>query len=71
MLIYAHARVVLKSKSLRLVQKFIKDKRTIIIKAFYDKMCHQIVDLTSLNDILEATRINPLNWTPSLPKVTD
>ena len=43
------------------VQQLIKDKRTSIIKAVYAQTYDQNVNLATLDDILEATMINPLN----------
>ena len=61
----------LQGKASDLVEQFIKDKRSSNIKSVYDQICDQIIDLPTLDEILEATRINPLNWSPSLPKDTD
>ena len=52
------------------MQQFINDKWTSNIKAVYDQNFDQIV-YTMLDEILEATRINPLNWSSSLPKAPD
>ena len=60
-----------KEKASDLVQQFIEDKRASNIKEVHDQICDQFVDLPTLDEILETTRINALNWSPSLPKATD
>ena len=61
----------MKDKASESVNQFIKEKKTSNLRAIYNQVIDKVSNLPLLEDIMQATRKDPLDWTPSLPKALD
>ena len=61
----------LKAKASETVNEFIREKKLSNLKAVYDQICDKVENLPLLDEVLNATRSEPLDWNPVLPKAPD